>query len=63
MLAEQVSLHEWDALELVVVDGVDECMLRLAEKRLMHIFHLVLEVWQCMYIVGKMACMADLLLG
>ena len=51
MLAEEVRLHEWDALELVVVDGFDECMLRLAEKSLMHIFDLVLEVWQCMDIV------------
>ena len=56
-------MHEWDALELVVVDGFDECMLQLAEKRLMHIFYLVLEVWKCMDIVGKMACMANLLLG
>ena len=63
MFAEQISLHEWDTLELVVVDGFDECMLRLAEKRLMHIFDLVLEVWQCVDIAGQMACVANLLLG
>ncbi len=63
MLLEQVGLHEWDNLELVVIDGFDEYMLRLAEERLVHIFHLVLEVWQCMYIVGEVACIAALMLG
>ena len=63
MLAEQVSLHEWNAFKLVVIDGFDECMLWLAEERLVHVFHLVLEIWQCMFIVGEMACMAALLLG
>ena len=63
MLAEQVSLHEWNAFKLVVIDGFDERMLWLAEERLVHIFHLVLEIWQCMDIVGKMVCMTALLLG
>ena len=63
MFAEQISLHEWDTLELVVVDGFDECMLRLTEEGLMHIFDLVLEVWQCVDIAGQMACVANLLLG
>ena len=52
MFVEQIGLHEWDTLELVVVDGFDESMLRLAEKSLVHIFHLVLEVWQCVDIAS-----------
>lgn len=38
-------------------------MLGLAEKSLMHVFDLVLEVWQCVDITGLMDSMVNLLLG
>ena len=38
-------------------------MLGLAEKSLMHVFDLVLEVGQCVDITGLMASVANLLLG
>ena len=54
------GLHEWDALELIVVNGFDDGMFWLTEKSLMHILYLILKVWKGMHI---MCCMLGLLLG
>ena len=60
MLADEIGLHKWDAFQLIVVDGLDECELWWAKESLVRKFYLVLEVGQCMNIVG---CMVDSLIG
>ena len=60
MLADDIGLHEWDTFQLIVADGIDERMLGQVEESFVHELDLVLEVGQCMNIVG---CMADGLVG
>ena len=54
VFSDELGLHEWDATQLLVVDGLYECVLWRAKKCLMHELHLILEVGQCMDIVCRM---------
>ena len=54
MFANERGLHKWDTTQLLVVDGLDKSVFRWAEKSLVHEFHLILQVWQCVHIVCRM---------
>ena len=50
MLVHHVGFHEWYAFELVIVNGCEQRWDGRVEEALVHIFELVLAVWDGVHV-------------
>ena len=63
MFAHDSGLHKWEATELLIVDGFQQRVLRLARECLMHVLDLILKVGHGMHVVGGMIYLRESLIG